>query len=594
MTNKEIEFRLSLTDGLTAKWNSITDKMKAGAKDLVRTFQANWAAISAGAFAAFEVVRQGFDMMQEWAKGEVMRGSFNATMKQMGLDAEEQFSKIRTAAAGLIDDDGLAAMANKWLGMGMKIEQLSDVMVIARVKAREMGISAAESFEKLATAIAAGQERGLKALNIAVDTAAANEAYAATLGKTAAQLTDVEKKQATLNAVLDAGKRSLEGVDLSLTTVNEKIQRIQATIEEAKDFAGEAVARIGLSVLSVLSALTAAGIHFARVFIWPIARLEEGLAALGMTTSTRMRDAEAQLVSYRDRAMDMMKETYDAAMASSDEISGAALAGAIATENMTSAANAAIIAANAAAQFAAQQGNGARQAWVAIDGIREKTKKFAIEYEQTITDTVRQSATLVRLTAKDMQTTFGEVYNAIWEINGGFQSSLLAGLDSIHYGIVDYIGGAWESMFGEANSLLEMFIKSFVEQLTSNVVKSAIGGLLSLFTGGGFLGGIFGGLFHGGGTVMKAHSGAYIDAPPSREIPILVRGGETIRTEAQEREIQRAAGARGGITINVHVNGPVADSQSFKQILEKGMRETGITDAVQYFRNTRSNLVLQA
>ena len=583
-----------MADGFSAKWNNITDKMKSGAKDLVRTFQANWAAISAGAFAAFEVVRQGFDMMQEWAKGEVMRGSFNATMKQMGLDAEEQFSKIRTAAAGLIDDDGLAQMANKWLGMGMKIEQLSDVMVLARVKAREMGVSAAESFEKLATAIAAGQERGLKAMNIAIDTTVAAEAYAATLGKTASQLTDVEKKQATLNAVLNAGKASLDGVDLSLTTINEKIQRIQATIEEAKDFAGEAVARIGLSVLSVLAALGAAGIHFARVFIWPIARLEEGLAALGMTSSTRMRDAETQLMSYRDRAMDMMKETYEAAMASSDEISGAALAGAIATDSMTNAANAAILAANVAAQFAAAQGTQAKSAWVAIEGIREKTKKFVIEYEQTITASVAQTATLVRLTAKDMVTTFGEVYNAIWEANGGFQSAMLAGLDSIQYGIVDEIGGAWESMFGEANSLLEMFIKSFVEQLTSNVVKSAIGGLLSLFPGGGFLGGIFGGLFHGGGTVLqRAHSGAYIDAPPSREFPILVRGGETIRTEAQEREIQRAVGSQGGVSITVNVQN-LASKQAFKDVVQQGMRELGITDVTEYFKNNRSNLVLQA
>lgn len=580
-----------MRDQLTAKWQSVTDKMKSSAASMVRTFQANWAAISAGAFAAFAVVREGFDMMQEWAKGEVMRGSFNATMKQMGLDAEEQFSKIRTAAAGLIDDDGLAAMANKWLGMGMKIEQLSDVMVLARVKAREMGVSASEAFEKLTTAMANGQERGLKAMNIAVDTTAAAEAYALTLGKTVQQLTDVEKKQATLNAVLDAGKVSLDGVDLSLTTINEKIQRVQATLEDAKDFAGEAFARIGLSILSVLSALAAAGVHFARVFMWPIARMEEGLAALGLTSKTTMRDAEAQLESYRDRAMTMMKETYDAAMASSDAISGAALAGAIATDSATNAANASLIAANAAAQYALQQGTQTRQAWVAIEGIHAKAKKFVIAYEQTITSTVAESARLVRVTAADMYVSFGEMYNGIWEMNGGFESALLSGLDSIHYGIVDGIGGAWESMFGEANSLLEMFIKSFVEQLTSNVVKSAIGGLLSLF-GGGFLGGIFGGLFHNGGTVPKAHNGAYINAPPSREFPILVRGGETVRTEEQEAGVQRAM-SQGGISITVNVQN-LASKQAFKDVVQEGMRELGITDVTAYFKNNRSNLVLQA
>jgi len=152
---------------------------------------------------------------------------------------------------------------------------------------------------------------------------------------------------------------------------------------------------------------------------------------------------------------------------------------------------------------------------------------------------MKQSGELVRLTAEDMKVSFGDVFALVWELNGGFQTSVLAGLDAVHSSIVDGIGSAWEEMFGEANSLLEIFIKNFVEQLGSNVVQSAISGLLSLIPGGGFLASIFGGLFHEGGTIPKAHDGAYINASPSREFPILVRGGETIRTEAQEAALQR-------------------------------------------------------
>ncbi len=48
--------------------------------------------------------------------------------------------------------------------------------------------------------------------------------------------------------------------------------------------------------------------------------------------------------------------------------------------------------------------------------------------------------------------------------------------------------------------------------------------------------------FHSGGIVPKAHDGAFVNASPSREFPILVRGGETIRTEAQEALLHQRKG----------------------------------------------------
>ncbi len=595
MTNKDIEFRLTLIDGLTAKWNAITTKMVDGVKKMAETFQKYWASITAGWMAVSGAVRTGFEWMEGWAKGEVMMGAFKKTMEVMGRDAEVEFSKIRTASAGLIDEDSLTEMANKWLGMSLPIEKLADVMTLARIKAREMGISAKEAFDTLTTALAAGQVRGLKSMNIAVDSAAAEEAYARTLGKTAAALTEVEKRQAILNAVLDAGKTAVQSVDLSMATMNEKIQQVQATIEEAKDSAGQAFARIALGVASLLGALLAAGIQLARVFIWPIARMEEALSMLGLTTSTRMRDAEAELVSFRSKSMDFMEKTYSAMMASSDAISGSAEAGAIATNNMTNVANASLLAANYALQFATTI---EKHVYPKIDEMAVRMQKVVATIPQALSklgNVSDETLRIVKLTAQNMEVSFGDVYKAVWEMNGGFESAALAGLDAMHSSIVDGIGSAWEDMFGQANSLLEIFIKNFVQRLGDIAVKSAISGLLSLIPGAGFFSGLFGGLFHEGGTVPKAHGGAFINAPSNREFPILVRGGETIRTESQEASVQ--AGLRSGgqsTTLHVNVYGPIADEYAFKEMVERGMRKLGITDVAQYFKNNRSNLALQA
>jgi hypothetical protein len=96
------------------------------------------------------------------------------------------------------------------------------------------------------------------------------------------------------------------------------------------------------------------------------------------------------------------------------------------------------------------------------------------------------------------------------------------------------------------------------------------------------------------------------NAPASKEFPILVRGGETIRTEAQERDVQRrieagadappvlvsVSGPDGSAaapaertapaTIIFNINSPLTDDEWVIAALEKRLRRTGleITDVV--------------
>lgn len=77
---------------------------------------------------------------------------------------------------------------------------------------------------------------------------------------------------------------------------------------------------------------------------------------------------------------------------------------------------------------------------------------------------------------------------------------------------------------------------------------------------------IFG--FHQGGVVPKAHHGLFIDAPPTKEFPILVRGGETIRTERQEAELQQRLNA-GSVFIDLKWTVNAFDAQSVERYLRR-------------------------
>ena len=85
--------------------------------------------------------------------------------------------------------------------------------------------------------------------------------------------------------------------------------------------------------------------------------------------------------------------------------------------------------------------------------------------------------------------------------------------------------------------------------------------------------------FHQGGT-------AFINASSGTEVPIMVRGQETVRVTTPEQE-----GRRGGGSITINFNSPVSDTQFVTNSIKKVIRETGIP-IEELFVNTRSEVVL--
>lgn len=85
--------------------------------------------------------------------------------------------------------------------------------------------------------------------------------------------------------------------------------------------------------------------------------------------------------------------------------------------------------------------------------------------------------------------------------------------------------------------------------------------------------------FHQGGT-------AFINASSGTEVPIMVRGQETVRVTTPEQESRR-----GGGSITINFNSPVSDTQFVTNSIKKVIRETGIP-IEELFVNTRSEVVL--
>ncbi|KKN74772.1 hypothetical protein LCGC14_0386650 [marine sediment metagenome] len=135
---------------------------------------------------------------------ERLNVSFRGLARGMGQNADDMLAGMRKASHGMIADSELVLSANKamLLGVAKNTDDLVKLMTIAGERGQAMGLSMSQAFNDIVTGLGRGSALILDNLGITVNLTEVNKEYAASLGKTAAALTEVERKQALVNAVL--------------------------------------------------------------------------------------------------------------------------------------------------------------------------------------------------------------------------------------------------------------------------------------------------------------------------------------------------------------------------------------------------------
>ncbi len=164
--------------------------------------------------------------------------SFNILESSLGGNVD-QLKALHDGAAGTISDIELMRIANRAL-IGTEgafaekfAAQLPKLLEIARVQANATGQSVSEVYNAIINGVKQAQPRMLNHVGIIVKTTFANEAYAASIGKAAADLTLEEQQMAALNAVMLAGGNVLAKYGGLAESADEKIARLGATATNA-------------------------------------------------------------------------------------------------------------------------------------------------------------------------------------------------------------------------------------------------------------------------------------------------------------------------------------------------------------------------
>lgn len=162
-------------------------------------------AAAAAVGSTIKIISELSEAAREAAQFERMSTAAQDLAHSYGQSMDDILEATRKASLGTVSDYDLMASANKalMLGVGQNAEDMAQLMEVAAVRGRAMGLSTTQAFNDIVTGIGRKSKLILDNLGIVLDLNDVYGDYAETLGKTSDQLTDNEQKQAMLNAVLD-------------------------------------------------------------------------------------------------------------------------------------------------------------------------------------------------------------------------------------------------------------------------------------------------------------------------------------------------------------------------------------------------------
>lgn len=236
---KDINAKLQ---GLRRESKATADAMKGGFAGVNKTIVGLRDA-AAGIIATFYSLGKAWDLMNMAAKAEQERRAFSALAASFGADADKLVAQLKRVSAETISTARLVRTAGSAMMMGIAPDDVVRLMEIARATTRQTGQTVQKAFEDIALGVARQSRMILDNLGIIVQAGKANDAYAEKLGKTAAQLTDVEKKQAFMNSVLESGTELMQRMGEQVDTSADRLERMAASLENTKELVGHLALR---------------------------------------------------------------------------------------------------------------------------------------------------------------------------------------------------------------------------------------------------------------------------------------------------------------------------------------------------------------
>ena len=216
------------------------------AKQATSAFQGLGTAIAA--FASVEVLRRVALFVNEVdrlaSKADAVAGAFRKMATDSGANPASLFQQIQTASKGTLSNMQAMIVANTALSSGIEplYKNLGTIIQNVRSVSTALGRDATVDIERVISAINKQEQELLDELGIVARADTAYKEFAASVGKSANALSDLEKRTAFANTVIEQLRQKAEQVGSPIDEAADSTARLAAAWENFQVTMGQSVA----------------------------------------------------------------------------------------------------------------------------------------------------------------------------------------------------------------------------------------------------------------------------------------------------------------------------------------------------------------
>jgi len=196
----------------------------------------------AGAAATVFAITAAFQALNQAAQTAQVVEGLNALATTVGTTGSEILKRSQEITRGLVSIREAAETVNIGLSAGFSQDQILELQQVSLGASRALGRTLTDALTRVTRGAAKLEPELLDELGIFVKIDPAVESYAAKLNKTASSLTDFERRQAFVNAIIDQGTQKFSIIDTSSGNALESLQRLSTVIVDLGAKVGAALA----------------------------------------------------------------------------------------------------------------------------------------------------------------------------------------------------------------------------------------------------------------------------------------------------------------------------------------------------------------
>jgi hypothetical protein len=230
--------------------------IKEGGKDLLQTMNnaANLVnSVQQIYLQTTFMLRQMFSGVSELIKlgAEVRQteDSFYAVAESADVAGDTIVAGMNRAARGTMDDTDMMSMATRTLLSGGKdvANQLPALLESARTQARLTGADTSNTFNVMTRAIARVRPTALASINLFIDAQKVYKDYGLEVGKSASELSKLEKRIALTNAVIAQTSPLMKAVGTDTMNTRDQIASLPVAWQNLKEAVGKGLEGVGVT-----------------------------------------------------------------------------------------------------------------------------------------------------------------------------------------------------------------------------------------------------------------------------------------------------------------------------------------------------------